>query len=76
MSTSFVVAAIAMTGGMSQDKVPMHTSILTGRGWLEELLNGRFSILFLSKFDQNLCSQVITAVFIAQWAWSIMYLRN
>lgn len=43
MSSSFAVAAIAMTAGMSQDKVPMHTSILTGRGWLEELLNGHHS---------------------------------
>jgi hypothetical protein len=47
MSTSFAVAAIAMAAGMSQDKVPMHTSILTGKGWLEELINGGFSMLLI-----------------------------
>ena len=47
MSTSFAVATIAMAAGMSQDKVPMHTSILTGKGWLEELLNGEFSRLLI-----------------------------
>jgi hypothetical protein len=47
MSTSFAVAAIAMAAGMSQDKVPMHTSILTGKGWLEELLNDGFSMLLI-----------------------------
>jgi hypothetical protein len=47
MSTSFAAATIAMAAGMLQDKVPMHTSILTGKGWLEELLNGGFSMLLI-----------------------------
>jgi hypothetical protein len=32
-------AASAITSG-NRDKRPMHTSILTGQRWLEELLNG------------------------------------
>jgi hypothetical protein len=32
----FATVAVTMASGMLQTKVPMHTSILTGQGWLEE----------------------------------------
>jgi len=38
IATVLGAAAVIMSG--NRDKQPMHTSILTGQRWLEELLNG------------------------------------
>ncbi len=52
-AVSGIATAVAHIGPLL-DKQPMHTSILTGQGWVDELLLGMFS-LFLHYY---ICNQL------------------